>query len=109
VQPLLTPDNYAEHVVPLIRSATKSVYFQNQSLDARQSGENGDIFESLLQALLDKQKNPAIDRHEGLWLRYQQEQGAGPNQLPHQGHHHRQSDGPRGQPQLDARRDHAQP
>jgi len=61
VQPLLTPDNYAEHAVPLIRSATKSVYFQNQSLDARQSGENGDVFESLLQALLDKQKNPAID------------------------------------------------
>lgn len=61
VQPLLTPDNYAEHVVPLIRGATKNVYFQNQSLDARQSGENGDVFESLLQALLDKHKNPAID------------------------------------------------
>lgn len=61
VQPLLTPDNYAEHLVPLIQNATKSVYFQNQSLDARASGENGDVFESLLQALLDKQKNPAID------------------------------------------------
>jgi V8-like Glu-specific endopeptidase len=61
VQPLLTPDNYAEHVVPLIQNATKSVYFQNQSLDARASGENGDVFESLLQALLDKQKNAEID------------------------------------------------
>ena len=61
VQPLLTPDNYAAHVVPLIQNATKSVYFQNQSLDARASGENGDVFESLLHALLVKQKNPAID------------------------------------------------
>jgi len=61
VQPLLTPDNYAEHVLPLIQNATKSVYFQNQSLDARASGENGDVFESLLKALLDKQKNPGID------------------------------------------------
>lgn len=61
VQPLLTPDNYAEHVVPLIQGASKSVFFQNQSLDARASGENGDVFESLLKALLDKQKNAAID------------------------------------------------
>jgi hypothetical protein len=61
VQPLLTPDNYAEHVLPLIQSATKSVYFQNQSLDARASGENGEVFESLLKALLDKQKNSEID------------------------------------------------
>jgi V8-like Glu-specific endopeptidase len=61
VQPLLTPDNYAEHVLPLIQNATKSVYFQNQSLDARASGENGDVFESLLQALVDKQKKPTID------------------------------------------------
>jgi PLD-like domain/Trypsin-like peptidase domain len=61
VQPLLTPDNYAEHVLPLIQNATKSVYFQNQSLDARASGENGDVFESLLKALLDKQKNQGID------------------------------------------------
>lgn len=61
VQPLLTPDNYAEHVLPLIQKATKSVYFQNQSLDARASGENGDVFEGLLKALLDKQKDPGID------------------------------------------------
>lgn len=61
VQPVLTPDNYADHIVPIIRGARKSIYFQNQSMDARQSGENGDIFEGLLQALLDKQKNPAVD------------------------------------------------
>jgi hypothetical protein len=61
LQPLLTPDNYAEHVVRLIQNAAKSVYFQNQSLDARASGENGDVFETLLQALLGKQKNAGID------------------------------------------------
>jgi hypothetical protein len=30
VQPLLTPDNYGEHVLKLIQSAKKSLYFQNQ-------------------------------------------------------------------------------
>jgi phosphatidylserine/phosphatidylglycerophosphate/cardiolipin synthase-like enzyme len=30
VQPVLTPDNYGEHVVPLIRSAKRTLYFQNQ-------------------------------------------------------------------------------
>lgn len=30
VQPVLTPDNYGEHVVPLILSARKTLYFQNQ-------------------------------------------------------------------------------
>ena len=30
VQPVLTPDNYGEHVVPLIQSAKRTLYFQNQ-------------------------------------------------------------------------------
>src|SRR5205085_594382 len=30
VQPLLTPDNYGENVLKLIRSAKKTLYFQNQ-------------------------------------------------------------------------------
>jgi hypothetical protein len=30
VQPVLTPDNYGEHIVPLIKSAKKTLYFQNQ-------------------------------------------------------------------------------
>ena len=61
VQPLLTPDNYAEHVLPLIQNARKSLYFQNQSLDAKQRGQNGDIYEGLLDALLKKQKDPGMD------------------------------------------------
>jgi V8-like Glu-specific endopeptidase len=61
VQPLLTPDNYAEHVIPLIRNASKRIYFQNQSLDVRARGENGQGYEDLLQALLDKQMDPRMD------------------------------------------------
>jgi PLD-like domain/Trypsin-like peptidase domain len=61
VQPLLTPDNYAEHVLPLIQNARKSLYFQNQSLDAKQRGQNGDVYEALLDALLKKQKDPSVD------------------------------------------------
>lgn len=61
VQPLLTPDNYAEHVLPLIQNAHKSVYFQNQSLDAKQRGQNGDVYEALLDALLKKQKDSGMD------------------------------------------------
>jgi PLD-like domain len=32
VQPILTPDNYAEHALDLIRRATNRLWFQNQSL-----------------------------------------------------------------------------
>ncbi len=35
VQPLLTPDNYAEHALKLIQSAKKSVWFQNQYINFR--------------------------------------------------------------------------
>jgi len=39
VQPVLTPDNYVDIVLPLIKNATKKLYFQNQyiheSLDKR--------------------------------------------------------------------------
>lgn len=35
VQPLMTPDNYAEHVLPLIKGAKHSLYFQNQSLSPK--------------------------------------------------------------------------
>jgi hypothetical protein len=61
VQPLLTPDNYIDHVLPLIKNARKSVYFQNQSLDAKKHGENDATYEKLLDALLEKQKDPRID------------------------------------------------
>jgi PLD-like domain/Trypsin-like peptidase domain len=61
VQPLLTPDNYAEHVLPLLQNARKSLYFQNQSLDVKQRGQNGDVYETLLDTLLKKQKDPSVD------------------------------------------------
>ena len=35
VQPLLTPDNYAENALKLIKSAKKSVWFQNQYINFR--------------------------------------------------------------------------
>jgi hypothetical protein len=59
VQPLLTPDNYAEHVIGYISDAKHSVLFQNQSLAPK--NPNGADFEKLLQALLAKQKDPNID------------------------------------------------
>jgi phosphatidylserine/phosphatidylglycerophosphate/cardiolipin synthase-like enzyme len=57
----LTPDNYIDHVLPLIKNARKTVYFQNQSLNAKKHGENDPTYEKLLDALLEKQKDPRID------------------------------------------------
>lgn len=53
IQPLLTPDNYAEHVLQLIGSAKKRIYFQNQSLSPLKSNKDG--FRRLLDALKEKQ------------------------------------------------------
>jgi phosphatidylserine/phosphatidylglycerophosphate/cardiolipin synthase-like enzyme len=52
VQPLLTPDNYAENVLKLIESARTSLYFQNQYIKV--SKENADEFVALLDALKNK-------------------------------------------------------
>lgn len=41
VQPILTPDNYGEHIVPLIRSAKKTLYFQNQYIKIPKDGQDG--------------------------------------------------------------------
>lgn len=54
VQPLLTPDNYAEHVLRHIRSARERLYFQNQSITILKNNESQ--FKALLEALLDKAK-----------------------------------------------------
>ena len=54
VQPLLTPDNYGEHVLKLIESAKERLYFQNQSLSILET--NPEHYERLLQALLAKQQ-----------------------------------------------------
>ncbi len=51
VQPLLTPDNYAEHALELIQSARKSVWFQNQYINFRNTGEDFPIFKRLIGAL----------------------------------------------------------
>jgi hypothetical protein len=40
VQPLLTPDKYPEHALALIRSARKSVWFQNQYINFRGADED---------------------------------------------------------------------
>jgi hypothetical protein len=54
VQPLLTPDNYAEHVLELIESAEESVWFQNQYINFRGTGEDFNEFRLLVTALKDK-------------------------------------------------------
>lgn len=54
VQPLLTPDNYAQHALALIESAQTSVWFQNQYINFRDNGEDFEEFQALVQALQDK-------------------------------------------------------
>lgn len=49
VQPLLTPDNYAEEVLRLIESAEEKVYFQNQSIGFAKN--NYEDFLALVDAL----------------------------------------------------------
>ena len=54
VQPLLTPDNYAENALALIRSAQKSVWFQNQYINFRGTDEDFPEFKLLVDALKDR-------------------------------------------------------
>lgn len=54
VQPVLTPDNYPEIVIPLIKSARDSVLFINQSFDVKE--EMPPHYQKLLEALLDRQQ-----------------------------------------------------
>lgn len=54
VQPLLTPDNYAEAAIALIRSAKKSVWFQNQYINFRGTDDDFPEFRQLVGALKDK-------------------------------------------------------
>jgi hypothetical protein len=56
VQPLLTPDNFQEKVLDFVRSATKSLLFQNQSLSLLEEGKNEERFDALVNTLVDKQK-----------------------------------------------------
>ena len=54
VQPLLTPDNYADNALDLIKSAQTSVWFQNQYINFRNNGEDFEQFQALVQALKEK-------------------------------------------------------
>jgi hypothetical protein len=54
IQPLLTPDNYAEHALRLIGSAKKSVWFQNQYINFRGTSEDFNEFRLLVGALKQK-------------------------------------------------------
>jgi hypothetical protein len=54
VQPLLTPDNYAENALKLIGSAEKSVWFQNQYINFRGTSEDFNEFRLLVGALKKK-------------------------------------------------------
>jgi phosphatidylserine/phosphatidylglycerophosphate/cardiolipin synthase-like enzyme len=54
VRALLTPDNYAEFVVPLIEGAKESVWFQNQYINFRNDGQDFPDFKRLLGALKKK-------------------------------------------------------
>jgi phosphatidylserine/phosphatidylglycerophosphate/cardiolipin synthase-like enzyme len=54
IQPLLTPDNYAEHALKLISSAKKSVWFQNQYINFRGTNEDFNEFRLLVSALKKK-------------------------------------------------------
>ncbi len=56
VQPLLTPDNYREHVLELLREAEHSILFQNQSLSLLTHEKNEPAFEELVGVLLEKQR-----------------------------------------------------
>ena len=54
MQPLLTPDNYAENALKLIQSAQKSVWFQNQYINFRGTSDDFAEFRLLIGALKDK-------------------------------------------------------
>jgi hypothetical protein len=56
VQPLLTPDNYRQHVLDLINSAHNEILFQNQSFSILAADKNDQRYAALFDALLAKQK-----------------------------------------------------
>jgi len=59
IQPVLTPDNYIEHALSIIRSAKSTLYFQNQYITI---GETiTPEYEELLNTLMDKINNANID------------------------------------------------
>jgi hypothetical protein len=59
VTPLLTPDNYIDNVLPLIKKAKSKLYFQNQSLSAAVA--QSPRYAEMLTVLRDKSQEPDID------------------------------------------------
>ena len=58
IRPLLTPDNFIDHVLPLVQNAQRRIWFQNQSLKPNKSKPR---YEELFQTLRDHSQNPDID------------------------------------------------
>lgn len=54
VTPLLTPDNYHQAALDLIKSATKTLVIQNQSFNASKAGQ--DALQEILDAVLERKK-----------------------------------------------------
>jgi hypothetical protein len=59
VTPLLTPDNYMDSVLPLIKNAKSKLYLQNQSLSAAVT--QSPRYAALLTALRDKSNDSKVD------------------------------------------------
>lgn len=58
VQPLLTPDNFIDFILPLIEGAQEKLYFQNQSLKPNSGNPR---YMQLFRALRDKSRNADVD------------------------------------------------
>ena len=59
VQPVLTPDNYLDHALAVIKSARQKLYFQNQYIKI--SNDTTPQYEELLNELRDKTNDNGID------------------------------------------------
>jgi len=57
LQPVLTPDNYVEVVLPLIESAESRLYFQNQYINESLDERAADSYIPLLKAIAKKQQD----------------------------------------------------
>jgi extracellular elastinolytic metalloproteinase len=60
IQPLMTPDNFPEFILPLILNAQKSIYFQNQSLKPSNSNSR---YMPLFRALRDRSEESATNHN----------------------------------------------
>lgn len=59
IQPILSPDNYMEHALKVIRSAKQKLYFQNQYIKI--SAEITSEYDELLSELKDKSNDHNVD------------------------------------------------